>query len=340
MRVLIVGGTGLISTSITRQLLARGDDVTLFNRGQRPARLPPGARAIVGDRTATAAFEASMAAAGPFDSVIDMIGYQPAEAESAVRAFRGRTGQYLFCSTVDVYRKPATRYPYREEEPHGGLGAYAVAKVACEAILTAAHARGDLPVTIIRPAHTYGEGGRFVGLFGRETRYIDRLRKGKPIISHGDGSSLWASGYTDDVAAAFAAAAGAAHTLGRAYHVTSDEWLTWDQYHRAIAAAVGAPPPRMVHVPTDVLGAVAPRRAAVVVENFQFNNIFDLTAARTDLGFAPAVPLAEGARRTVAWLDAHDLIENSDAFPFEDRLIAAWQRHGAAMARACAGLED
>lgn len=334
MRILIVGGTGVISTPMTRRLLARGDDVTLFNRGQRPARFPDGATLVRGDRRDFAAFEAAIAALGRFDCIIDMIGFLPDEAESAVRAFRGRTDHYIFCSTVDVYRKPATRYPYTEAEPHGGLGAYAINKVACEAILLAAHTRGDLPLTVIRPAHTYGEGNCFVHTWGRQTGYIDRIRRGKPIVVHGDGQGLWGNCYSDDVARGFIGAIDNQRTIGRAYHVPGHEWLTWNQHHQGVAAALGAPEPELVHIPTDLLVAVAPARAAILRDNFQFNNIFDTSAAEMDLGFAPAVTWREGVPRTVAWLEQQGLIQNSDDDPFDDRLIAAWRRLGPGMADA------
>lgn len=328
MNVLIIGGTGLISSAITRFLLERGDRVTHYNRGQLDLYPPPpGVRTIHGDRTDYRAFEQQMAELGTFDCVIDMVGYAPGDAASAVRAFRGRIGHFLFCSTVDVYRKPASRYPYTEDEAYGGLNAYSVNKVACEQILRAAYAHGDFPLTIIRPAYTYGEGRGPLNPFGGA--YLDRLRKGKPIIVHGDGSSLWTACHRDDVARAFVAAAGQPHTFGKAYHTPGEEWMTWDQYHRQVAAAIGAPEPTLIHIPTEVLVRVAPWRARIIAENFQFNNIFDATAARTDLGFQYTVPWIEGVRRMVAWLDAHGHIEDSDSERFEDQLIAAWHRLGA-----------
>lgn len=340
MRILIIGGTGLISTGITRALHARGDDVTLFNRGRLDLYpMPAGVRVLQGDRTDHAAFEARMAELGRWDCVIDMVGYRPEDGESAVRAFRGRTDQFLFCSTVDVYRKPATRYPYVEDEPYGGLNDYSRNKVTIERALRAAHERGDLPLTIIRPAYTYGEGRGPIHSFGGGTAYVDRIRKGKPIIVHGDGSSLWVACHRDDVAAAFAAAAGNPATLGRWYHATGEEWLTWNDYHRAAARALGAPEPELVHIPTDLLVRVAPK-ARICAENFQFNNIFDNTAAQRDLGFRYAVPWEEGVRRMARWLDAHGKVEDSDLDPTEDRLIAAWQQLGDAMARELAPAED
>jgi nucleoside-diphosphate-sugar epimerase len=338
MKILIVGGTGLISTAITRFLLERGDDVTHFNRGRLDLYpVPPEVRQLHGDRTDHAAFERQIAAAGQFDCAIDMVGYQPEDAASAARAFRGRAGHVIFCSTVDVYLKPASRYPYTEDERYGGLNAYSSNKVICEQTLRAAHERGDFPLTIIRPAYTYGEGRGPLNPFGGGTAYVDRLRKGKPIVVHGDGSSLWTACHRDDVARAFVAAAGQAHTFGQFYHTPGEEWMTWDVYHQQVAAAIGAPAPTLVHIPTDLLARLAPRRAAIIAENFQFSNVFDTSAARADLGFLYTIPWQEGARRMVDWLDAHGKIENSDADTFEDRLIAAWRESSAQLIQAMSG---
>ena len=341
MEALVVGGTGLISTGITRELLARGDRVTVFNRGQTTFAGEGSIRQLTGDRTDLPAFEAVVGGAGSFDCIIDMRCFTPAEAESAVRAYRGRAPQVIFCSTVDVYAKPAARYPVTEAEPRrqGGAFTYAVNKVACEEILEAAHARGDFALTIIRPAHTYGEGGRVVHPLGFSTTFVDRLRKGQPVIVHGDGTSLWASCHRDDVARAFAAAAGNRATFGRAYHVTGEEWLTWNRYVEIIAEAAGGPPPAIVHIPTDLLRAVAPVRAFWCAENFSGNNIFDNSAARADLGFRQTIPFLAGMRRTIAWLADHDQIADSDDDPFDDRLIAAWRHLGAGMATELADLE-
>ncbi len=342
MNVLIIGGTGLISTAITRELAGRGDAVTVFNRGRARVEEGDGVAQIVGDRTDAARFEAQMAEAGPFDCVIDMRCFTPAEAESATRAFRGRAGQYIFCSTVDVYNKPAARYPVTEEEPTRarlGVFTYAHDKAECERILLAAHARGDFPVTIIRPGHTYGEGGTVLHTFRSATTYLDRLRRGKPVIVHGDGTSLWASCHRDDLGRAFVAAVGAPHTFGRAYHATGEEWLTWNRYTELVAEALGAPPPAIVHIPTDLLAAIAPERAFWCAHNFAGNNIFDNARARDDLSFRQTIPFLDGTRRTIAWLDAHERIEESDNDPFDDRIIAAWDRLGGALRRELAGIE-
>jgi nucleoside-diphosphate-sugar epimerase len=334
MKVLILGGTGLISTAISRELLGRGDvELTLFNRGKTKPRIPGGAALIHGDRNDFSAFERQMQDAGPFDCVIDMICFTPEQVESAVRAFKGRVAQYIFCSTVNVYAKPASRYPITENEPRTShpLDDYGHNKVKCEDAFMEAHARGDFPVTTIRPAQTYGEGGVIIHTFGWSTAYIDRIRKGKPIVVHGDGTALWASCHVDDCAHSFVHAIGNEAAYGKAYHVTGEEWQTWDRYNQGVAEALGAPEPTLVHIPTDLLGKIAPKRAGVTVNNFFGNGIFDNTAAKTDLDFRYTIPWVEGVKRTVAWLDANDRIENSDDDPFDDRVIDAWRKFEAGM---------
>jgi nucleoside-diphosphate-sugar epimerase len=325
MKILIIGGTGLISLAITRFLIERGDEVTLYNRGKNTLPLYPQARVILGDRTDYPAFERQIEAASKFDVVIDMVGYHPEDGESAIRAFTGRTGQFIFCSTVDVYRKPALRYPYVESEPYGGLNDYSRHKVIIEKALLEAQGRGAFPLTIIRPAYTYGESRGPVHSLGGSTTFLDRLRKGKPVIVHGDGSSFWVACHRDDVARSFLEAAGNPRAFGRIYHVTGEEWLTWDTYVQQVVEAMDASEVQIVHIPTDFLQKVSPQRFAVVVENFQFNNIFDNTAARTDLNFRYTIPWKTGVSRMVAWLDQHNGIKNSDLDPFEDGLIASWR---------------
>jgi nucleoside-diphosphate-sugar epimerase len=326
-------------------LVARGDQVTLYNRGIRKnvilsavegSEFLNNVTRIIGDRTKFATFESQMAETGTFDCVIDMVCYRPEEAESAIRAFKGRVGQYIFCSTVDVYTKPANCYPIREQEERqpSPTFPYAFNKAACENIFLSAHQRGDFaPITIIRPAHTYGEDGGLIHSLGWQTYYLDRIRKGRPIIVHGDGSSLWATCHRDDVGRAFVEAVGNAATFGQAYHVTGEEWMPWDRYHQGVAEAMDAPNPDLVHIPTDLLGKVLPERATWCVKNFQYNNIFDNTAAHTDLDFRYTISWVEGACRTIQALEARDGIENSDDYPFYDRLIEAWDSLGDEMTR-------
>lgn len=338
MKILIIGGTGLISTSLTRQLLERGDDVTLYNRGQTEVRVPLGASVIHGDRKHYAEFEAQLQAGDHYDCVIDMICFLPEEAESLVRAVRGKTDHLVVCSTVDVFARPAARYPIPDDHPLGGVSQYGKDKAECERILMAAHARREVPVTILRPAQTYGEGRDFIHVFGRGGGAWKRLRQGKPVIVHGDGSSLWVACHIDDVARAFVGAAKNPAAYGNAYNVTGEEVMTWDQYTERAAEGLGAPPPQIVHIPTDVLARVVPKKAKIIVENFRFHNIFDTTNARRDLGFRYTVPFVEGVRRTAAWLDERGLIDASDGDPWQDQVIDAWRRLGDDLAGELEGL--
>ena len=328
MRILIIGGTGIISTGITRLLVKRGDDVVLYNRGRTTSLVEGGYSTITGDRKDFAAFEKQMVEAGSFDCVIDMVCFDPAEAESAIRAFAGRTGQYIFCSTVDVYTKPASEYPITElaERLPSRKFTYGYNKARCEELLFAAHERGDLVVTCMRAGHTYGEGGNnLIHPIGFGNVYLDRMRKGLPIILHGNGTSYWPTCHRDDVAVAFVGAIGNKRAYGRGYHVTGEEWMTWEQYHERVAKAIGAEPPRIVYIPTDVLVRLAPRETAWCEMNFTYNNLFDNSAARGDLGFRVTIPWVEGARRTIEWLEKNNQLDKSEDFPKYDRLIEAWR---------------
>jgi len=334
MKILIIGGTGLISTGITRLLVERNEDVTIYNRGKTTAQVPEGVKRIFGDRKNYPAFEAQMRQKEPFDCVIDMVCFLPQDAESAIHAFGGQIKQYIFCSTVDVYTKPATHYPIKEDEQRepSKSNSYASNKAICEKILLEAHRHGDFSATIIRPAYTYGEGRGILHTFGLGTYFIDRVRRGKPIIVHGDGTSFWVACYRDDVARAFANAVGNPKTFGKTYHVTGEEWMTWNSYHQGVAEAMNVPLPALVHIPTDLLEKIAPKQAKGCVENFHFNDIFDNTSAKADLDFRYSISWIEGVRRTVRWLDEHGQIENSDNYPFYDRILAAWEHLGTKMA--------
>jgi nucleoside-diphosphate-sugar epimerase len=343
LNILIIGGTGLISTAITRQLLERGGaTVCHYNRGQRAGDAFAGqVRTVHGDRYDRGRFVRQMQelqAEAAFDVVIEMIGYKVADVEDLSEAFAGRIGQLVYCSTVDVYSKPPARYPIREDASQETPAPwdYAQNKAKCEASLRAAHERGDFPVTVLRPAHTYSDTGTLQHSLGGSTTYLDRLRKGKPIIVHGDGQSLWVSCHAEDVARAFVNACGNAATFGKGYTLPGEEWLTWNDIHRTVAHAIGAPEPTLIHIPTELLARVTDR-AFIDLVNFQYNNIFDTTAARTDLGFQYTIPFAEGARRVYETLDASGRIADSDADPTDDRIIAAWERLSEAMIDAMKG---
>lgn len=321
LRILVMGGTGLISTAITGFLVERGDDVTLFNRGIREQSVPEWVTVIRGDRMEEDSFERQVRNLGRFDCVMDMICFKPGEARSAIRAFAGETEQFIFCSTVDVYTKPAKWYPVTEDHERKPASSfpYAHDKAVCESLFEEADARRDFSVTIIRPAQTYGGP---IHTFRGDLHVLRRIREGRPVILHGDGRSLWCACHRDDVARAFVNAVGNKQAYGKAYHVTGEEWMTWDQYWAEIATVMNAPGPRFVHIPSDVLGRVWPNRASWCVENFQFNNVFDNSAARRDLGFQYTISWREGMSHFVQSLNWDAIEESPDYY---DALITEWE---------------
>jgi nucleoside-diphosphate-sugar epimerase len=326
MKVLLIGGTGLISTGITRLLLNRGDDVWHYNRGERSQEFAGRVTTIVGNRYDHAAFEAQIADLSHFDAVVEMIGYSTGDVQSLLRAFDGKCGHLVFCSTVDVYARPASTYPVLETEPFCPTSwDYAQKKAECERILWTWNETSSQPFTVIRPVHTYSESGAVLHTFGGDNYHLDRLKRGMPILIHGDGTSLWSSVHRDDAAVAFVNALQNPLTFGKSYHLPGDECVTWKQYQEQVAIGIGAPAPTFVCIPTDVLHSIEPRTYISAI-NFSYNNCFDATAAKTDLGYKYTVSIAEGARQIHAWLSANNKLQTAESQPQDDKIIAAWER--------------
>lgn len=322
MHVLFIGGTGLISTAIARKLLERGERVTCFNRGQSASRLPehPNLEVITGDRKERESYEA-LFADKHYDVVVDMISFHPDDAASDIRAFKGRCGQFIHCSTVCVYSGPPITIPTPETEPYHSIGGYGKNKAAIEQLLLA---EPDFPVTIMRPSHSYGEGGGILRPWGPWDTFVDRLRQGKPVIVPGDGTNLWASAHVDDVAEGFIAVMGKEAALGECFNITGENNMTWNTYHQEVAEVVGGTF-NPVYIPTDVLVEVAPKLSGGLKEIFAWPSIFDNTKIKA-LGYpGQTISLKEGTARTLAWVEANGRLKPSEN-EYEDTLIADWQR--------------
>ncbi len=330
MDALLIGGTGLISTGITRQLVADGHDVTCYTRGESEPRVPESVEFIEGDRYDDEHLAKTAREEEP-DAVIDMVCYGPDAAEGAVEAFAGHTDQYVFCSTVDVYYRPPANNPVtedaqRHDEEHF-VSEYGKNKTECEDVFMAAAEDGAFETTVIRPWHTYGEGGRINHTFGSDTYYISRIEEGEPVVVQGDGSALWGPCHRDDVAVAFANSVGNEDAYGEAYHVTGDQSFTWDQYHQRVAEALDAPEPELVHIPTDVLLEVAPEKTDFLRDHFQYATVFDNAKAKRDLDFEHTISWEEGVARTVAWLKENEGLQgpHEGVGAFEDELVEKWR---------------
>jgi nucleoside-diphosphate-sugar epimerase len=328
MRLLIIGGTGNISTAITREMQGKGHDITLFNHdSSRPSWLLPELKIIFGERSDLTLFKEQIFEGGNYDCVIDMICFEPDDAVKDVDIFRNHTKQFIFCSTVDVYPKTGVNYPVSENVEIGALPSfeYAWKKVECEKTLWKAHRQGDFQLTVIRPAATYNESwSPGVHSFGGQTYHLDRIRKGRPVILHGDGTSIWVASYRDDTANAIVGAVANTKAFGEAYNVTGDELMTHNQMWRTIARVMKAPDPDFVYIPTEVLAELSPVEALWCRENFMHNNIFDNSKAKRDLGFRYTVSYEEGVKKCIEYLTSHDLIESCDNYPFYDRIIQKW----------------
>jgi len=308
MRVLVIGGTGLISGPVVAHLVGRGAGVTIFHRGKTPREANSAIGEILGDRSDHAGFVERVRAAGHWDCVIDMIVGVPADAESLIAAAPG--AHLICCSTTTVYGRPFLRVPVVEEGAKlAPPSPYGDNKLACERILRAAELRGECAVTILRPAHIYNERSLMLHSLGNRTSHLDRLRAGRPIVVHDDGQGLWSSLWADDGGAAIAAAAFAPAARGRTYHLAGVEPFTWDAYHRMLASALGGPKPEIVHIPAETLAQLAPNRTLQCLRTLRYPGVYDCSAAARDLGFQPLVSAADGLARNALYLMENGLIE-------------------------------
>jgi len=303
MRVLVIGGTGLISTAIVRRLLASGHDPVLFNRNQTPKRFPEKVETIVGDRQDFPAFEQKMSDCR-VDAVIDMIAYDAKTAKHAVRVFRNRVQHYLFCSTVCVYGGPLSMIPALEDEPKTPVSEYGRGKRDAEAVFEEAFRNAGFPVTMFRPSHCYGPGQPLLDIWGYNPCLVNRIREGRPILVPGDGYGVWQPGHIDDVAKGFAGALGRPATLGKAYNIVGPEIMDWRGFHERMAKAIGCEA-RIVTMTTAQMLAGAPKKVSSMLDEiFQYPAAYSNAALSRDVPeFSSFVPWEEGVRATVAWMD-------------------------------------
>jgi nucleoside-diphosphate-sugar epimerase len=301
MKVLFIGGTGVISSACSRLAVERGIDLTLFNRGETQRPVPEGARVVHGDIRARASAEAALGG-DVFDAVVNWINFVPEQVEADIDLFQGRTGQYIFISSASAYQKPLSALPITESTPlHNPFWAYSRNKIACEERLVRAYRETGFPITIVRPSHTYDR--TMVPLLGHYTD-IHRMRQGQPVVVHGDGTSLWVLTHHEDFARGFVGLLGNAHALGQAVQITSDEVLTWNQIYALLGQAAGAEP-RIVHVPSDVIATFDAELGAGLLGDKAHSVIFDNTKIKRLVpDFVARIPFSQGAREIVAWYDA------------------------------------
>jgi nucleoside-diphosphate-sugar epimerase len=338
MKILFIGGTGNISSTLTRLVVERGHELHLLNRGKTSKHpLPAGVR-IINHDVHSGAPPAALRGAR-YDVVVNWIAFLPSDVERDIAWFGGGSqsgtpaetataGQYIFISSASAYQKPPAHPMITESTPLSNpYWEYSRNKIACEEALMRAHRATGFPFTIVRPSHTYDTIVP-VAVGKSDFTIIDRIRRGAPVIIHGEGTSLWTLTHADDFARAFLGLCGSPRAIGHAFHITSDEWLTWDQILRLVGRAAGAEP-NLVHVPSEFIAKLDPDTGAGLLGDKSWCALFDNSKVKSFVpGWQSEIPFAEGIRRTVDWFDADPSRQAIDAGANArvDEILRAWKR--------------
>ena len=306
MKALFIGGTGIISSACTRLALQRGVNLTLLTRGQHAAQSVDGAETLQADINDLRAVAGAIQGRH-FDVIVNWIAFTPADIERDLALFRGRTRQYIFISSASAYQKPATSYLITESTPLANPHwDYSRNKIACEERLLKAYREEGFPITIVRPSLTYGENliPLVINSWERSYTVVDRMLKGQKVIVPGDGSSLWVITHNSDFAKGFTGLLGHEQAIGHAFHITTDEVLTWDQLYCTVAAAVGVEA-RIVHIPSDFMVACLPEMEGTLIGDKSISVVFDNSKIKRFVpGYTATTSFAQGIRQSLAWFDA------------------------------------
>lgn len=323
MRILFVGGTGIISSACSKLALEAGHDVYLLCRGTSPRPIPEGARVLTGDVRDRASAERALAGM-KFDAVADFISFEPTHIETALALFQGRADQYVFISSASAYKKPVDHWPITEATPlHNPFWAYSQNKIACEERLLRAYREQGFPMTIVRPSHTYDRTLLPFDPYRAGYTVLKRMLTHKPIVVHGDGTSLWVLTHHRDFANGFMGLLGQPKTIGESYHITSDEVLTWNQIFTIVGHAAGVSP-TLIHVPSHVIAKHDPDWGAGLLGDKAHSVIFDNTKLKRLVpSFVADIPFARGAEEIVEFYAKNPGFEplRPDVDDLMDRLV-------------------
>lgn len=332
MKILFIGGTGLISSACSDLALERRHELTLLNRSastKYPA--PSGATLITADVRADEGAVVELLSTQHFDVVVDWIAFTLADIERDLRLFSGKTDQFVFISSASAYEKPPSHYIVTEETPLANPHwQYSRNKIACEQRLMDEYHQNNFPVTIIRPSLTYGPSQipLCVGSWNHPYTVIQRMKQGLPVIVPGDGASLWTVTWNGDFAVGLLGLFGNPVALGEAFHITSDEVLTWDQIYQETARAIGVAP-NLVHIPSELIAAYDPDMWGSLIGDKAHSAVYDNSKIKHFVPeFDAKVTWAEGVRRSLAWFEADPARRTIDQPANEtwDRIIAAYQK--------------
>jgi nucleoside-diphosphate-sugar epimerase len=327
VKVLFIGGTGNISTSVSRLCVERGIDLYLLNRGSRKVDIPK-ARIIHGDIADPDKVKSDLANYH-WDTVVDWIAYTEQDIERDIKLFRQKTNQFVFISSASAYQKPPSHPVITESTPLANpFWQYSRDKIACEERLNRAYRDEGFPITIVRPSLTYD---MVIPVpIGGWTEYtiIDRMKRGKPIIVHGDGTSLWTITHAEDFAKGFVGLIGHQQVVGQSFHITSDEILTWNQIHQAIGQAAGCEP-NIVHIASDFIAECEPSLTGGLLGDKSVSVIFDNSKIKQFVPeFKATIPFIRGIKKTLAWFEADPArqIVRLETNQMIDRILRSYQR--------------
>lgn len=327
LKVLFIGGTGNISSEVSRLALKKGMELYLLNRNNREEFTPERARLIQGDiRNEEESHE--LLKNYSFDVVVDWIAFTPEHIRTDLRLFKGKTGQFVFISSASAYQKPLDHFLITEKTPLvNPYWDYSRNKIACEELLFEEYHQNGFPVTIVRPSHTYGVTSMPCIYNSRKSTWsiVERMKRGKRIVLPGDGTSLWVVTHNTDFAKAFTGLLGHPKAIGEAFHITSDEVLSWNQLTLSLGEAAGVTP-ELYHVSTDFLTACLPHRQSELVGDKINSVCFDNAKVKGLVpDFTCTTPFAEGIKQSIAWYREHpELLWLDEEWDREcDRLIAA-----------------
>ncbi len=328
MKALFIGGTGTISGGISKRAVELGWDLWMLNRGFHKDRVVPGATLLTADINSDEAAVADLIRGMKFDVVVDFIAFVPGQLERDVRLFSGKTRQFIFISSASAYQTPPDSWMITENTPlDNPLWEYSRNKIACEEYLLGQYREHGFPCTIVRPSHTYDDRYLPVAVHGKNGGWqvVDRIIRGKPVIVHGDGTSLWTLTHSDDFAKAFCGIMGNSAAIGETCQITSDEALSWNHIYDCIGEALGKPVHKY-HVTTDFLSACDPEYTGTLGGDKAHSVVFDNTKVKTLVpDYRAAIPFSEGAARCVRYLQNTPAAQIPDpAFEqFCERVISA-----------------
>jgi nucleoside-diphosphate-sugar epimerase len=317
MKILMIGGTGTISSAITRQLAESDNELWLLNRGNRRSEVPASVKQVIVDIDDTEKVLQLLGNA-QFDTICEFIGFLPSQVERDIRLFQGRTRQYVYISSASAYNKPAASHVITEGTALANpYWEYSRNKIACEDLLMKEYREKGFPVTIIRPSHTYCERAVPLSVHGLKGSWqvLKRMLEGKPVLIHGDGSSLWTLTWNEDFAKGFIGLLGNPKAIGEAFQIMSDESLSWNQIYQCVANAL-AVELRPYYVASDFLAATSPQEwdfTGNLIGDKAVTVCFDCSKLKRAVpGFQCTTRFDEGVRRCVAYILAHPELQEED----------------------------